>query len=80
MMSYLNNGYGVMNCFAKFKKFLPHSINMPSFMTVRGKTFRPPATHTGWSRYSMHNRVEIAYKCSGVPLHSASAPGVGPKI
>ena len=23
-----------MNCFAKFKKFLPHSIIMPSFKTV----------------------------------------------
>ena len=25
MMSYLNNGYDIMNCFAKFKKFLPHN-------------------------------------------------------
>ena len=31
MTSYLNNGYDVMNCFAKFEKFLPHSIIMPSF-------------------------------------------------
>ena len=31
MMSYLNNGYHVMNCFAKFDKFLPHSIIIPSF-------------------------------------------------
>ena len=34
MTSYLNNGYDVMNYFAKFEKFLPHSIIMPSFMTV----------------------------------------------
>ena len=48
MMSYLNNGYDVMNYFAKFEKFLPHSI--PSFMTVAsqmpeldlGGFFAPP--------------------------------------
>ena len=34
MTSYLNNGYDVMNFFAKFEKFLPHSIIIPSFMTV----------------------------------------------
>ena len=34
MTSYLNNGYDVMNYFAKFEKFLPHSILIPSFMTV----------------------------------------------
>ena len=37
MMSYLNNGYEVMNYFAKFEKFLPHSIIMPSFMAVGGQ-------------------------------------------
>ena len=34
MTSYLNNGYDVMNYFAKFEKFLHHSIIIPSFMTV----------------------------------------------
>ena len=34
MTSYLNSGYNVMNCFAKFEKFLPHSIIIPSFMSV----------------------------------------------
>ena len=34
MMSYLNNGCDVMNYFAKFEKFLPRSIIMPSFMIV----------------------------------------------
>ena len=34
MTSYLNNGYDVMNYFAKFEKFLPHIIIIPSFMTV----------------------------------------------
>ena len=49
MTSYLNNGYDVMNYFAKFETFLPHIIIMPSFMTVGRQmpeldwgTFLPP--------------------------------------
>ena len=38
MTSYLNNGYDVMNYFAKFEKFLPHSIIISSFMTVGSQT------------------------------------------
>ena len=34
MTSYLNNGYDVTKYFAKFEKFIPHSIIMASFMTV----------------------------------------------
>ena len=34
MTSYLNNGYDVMSYFAKFEKFLPHSIIIPSFITI----------------------------------------------
>ena len=34
MASYLDNGYDVMKYFAKFEKFTPHSISMPSFMTI----------------------------------------------
>ena len=34
MTSYLNNGYNVMNYFAKLEKFLPHGIIILSFMTV----------------------------------------------
>ena len=34
MTSYLNNGYEVTKYFAKFEKFIPHSIIMASFMTV----------------------------------------------
>ena len=34
MTSYLNNGYDVIKYFAKFEKFIPHSIIMPSFMTI----------------------------------------------
>ena len=37
MTSYLNSGYDVMNCFAKFEKFLPHSVIIPSFMTVESQ-------------------------------------------
>ena len=32
MTSYLDNGYDLMKYFAKFEKFIPHSI--PSFITV----------------------------------------------
>ena len=34
LTSYLNNSYDVMNYFAKSEKFFPHTIIMPSFMTV----------------------------------------------
>ena len=37
MTSYLNNGYDVMNYFAKFEKFLPHRIIILSFMIVRSQ-------------------------------------------
>ena len=37
MMSYLNNGYDIMNCFAKFEKFLPQSIIIPTFMSAGGQ-------------------------------------------
>ena len=48
MSSYLNNGYDVMNYFAKFEKFLPHRITIPSLMTFESLTpeldcaFTPP--------------------------------------
>ena len=35
--SYLNNDYDVMNYFANFEKFLPHSIIMQNFLTVRSQ-------------------------------------------
>ena len=37
MTSYLNDGYDVMKYFAKFEKLIPHSIIMPSFMTIRSQ-------------------------------------------
>ena len=53
MTSYLNNGFDVMNYFAKFEKFLPRSIIIPSFMTVgsqipeldQGGLFAPPPSY-----------------------------------
>ena len=57
MTSYLNIGYDVMNCFAKFERFLPHSIIVPSFMSVGiqmpeldgggGGFFAPPSYKIG---------------------------------
>ena len=37
MTSYLNNGYDVMNYFAKFEKFIPNIIIIRSFMTIRSE-------------------------------------------
>ena len=37
MASYLNSGYDIMNCFAKFENFLPHSMIIASFMTFRSE-------------------------------------------
>ena len=34
MTSYVDNGYEVIKYFAKFEKFMPYSIIMPSFMTI----------------------------------------------
>ena len=50
MTSYLDNGYDVIKYFAKFEKFIPHSIIIPSFMTIgsqmpeldRGAFLPPP--------------------------------------
>ena len=37
MTSYLNNGYDIIKYFAKFEKFIPHCITIPSFMTIRSQ-------------------------------------------
>ena len=34
MTSYLNNDYDVIKYFAKFEKFIPDSIIIPSLMTI----------------------------------------------
>ena len=53
MTSYLDNGYDVMKYFAKFEKFIPYSIIIPSFMKsnarVRpgGGAFLPPPYKLG---------------------------------
>ena len=51
-----------MNCFAKYENFLPHSVNMRSFMTVgcqmpeldRGLS----TIHKSLSKYPIHIRVK----------------------
>ena len=50
MKSYLNNGYDLINRFAKFERFFSRSINIPSFMNVRGQ-----------SKYSIHIWVNCIY-------------------
>ena len=63
MTSYLNNGYDVMNCFAKFEKFLLHSITIPSFNTVgsqmpeldRGRASPPPPPYKIGSQNTPYN-------------------------
>ena len=55
MTSYLNNGFDVMNYFAKFEKFIPHSMIIPSFMAIgsqmpefdRGAFLPPPPYKIG---------------------------------
>ena len=68
MKSYLNNGYDVMNYFAKFEKFLPHSIIIPSFMTVGSQmpeldrgAFLPPPPY----------KLQSWTKLDGTPCHMA---------
>ena len=34
MTLYVNNGYDVINYFAKFEKFIPQGVIKPSFMIV----------------------------------------------
>ena len=51
MTSYLNNGYDVMKYLAKFEKFLPHRIIVPSFMTVGKSNAR--VREGGWSFLSI---------------------------
>ena len=73
MTSYLNNGYEILNYFAKFEKFLPHSISIPSFMTVksqmleldRGPFGPPPPKYEIGSRDTPY---KLGLSCSLVPL------------
>ena len=54
MTSYLRNGDDVIMCFVKFEKFLPHSIIMPSFMTVRRQ--RSELDRVAFLQPPIHNR------------------------
>ena len=57
MTSYLNNGYDVMNYFAKFEKFLPHSKNIPSFMTIGSQM---PELNRGWGLFCPPSKYKIS--------------------
>ena len=77
MASYLNNGYDVMNCFTKFEKFLPHSILIPSFMSVGSQMpeldlgiFAPPPYKIGSQK--------TLYKL-GLNMILKHQPGLGPQ-
>ena len=67
MMSYLNNGYDVMNYFAKFETFIPHSIIIPSFMAIgiqmpeldQGGFFAPPPPYKIGSQNTPYKLVLI---------------------
>ena len=45
MTLYLNNGYDVMNCFAKFEKFLPHSMFYMSVESQSPESERGDSPH-----------------------------------
>ena len=76
MTSYLSNGYDVMSYFAKFEKFLPHTISIPSFMTVgsqmpeldQGVNFLPPPP--AYKIGSKNTQYKLQLKIS---LHKQSA-------
>ena len=78
MTSYLNNGYDVMNYFAKFEKFLPHSIIMPSFMAVGSQIpeldwgiFCPPPPY---NLSSQNTPYKIWLKCGNCAQHIRNFP------
>ena len=72
MTSYLNNGYDVMNCFAKFEKLLPHSITIPSFdcrksngrVRAVGGILPPPPHKTDGQNtpYKLRLRLVLIYR------------------
>ena len=71
MTSNLNNGYDVMNYFAKFEKFIPHSINIPSFMTIGSQmpeldrlAFCPPPPKYKIGSQNTPYKLELNYSVS----------------
>ena len=56
MTSYLDNGYDVMKYFAKFENFVPHSIIIPSFMTIGSQL---PELDWGDKKYPIQIRVKL---------------------
>ena len=76
MTSYLDNGYDVMNYFAKFAKFLPYSIITPSFMTVgsqmpeldRGAFLPPPPPPYKLGSHNTPYKLGLNHNCLGISL------------
>ena len=71
MTSYLNNDHDAMNCFAKFEKCLPHSIIIPSFMSVGSQmveldrgAFPPPPPYKIGSQNTPYKLELITHACS----------------
>ena len=62
MTSYLNNGYDVINYFAKFEKFLPHGIIITSFMTVG--SHKMPELHGGGGGGGFFIPPQVNLSCS----------------
>ena len=92
MMSYLNSGNDIMNYFAKFEKFLPHSIIIPSFYEYRKSNARVRRGGGGAYKIGSQNtpyKLGLTSACtsqmillSGVVLiheHSQEAQSVLPK-
>ena len=73
MTSYLDNGYEVMKYFDKFEKFIPHSIIIPSFMTIGSQmpeldrgAFLPPSPYKIGSQNTPY---KLVLKFIHKPIH-----------
>ena len=55
----LNNGYDVIKYFAKFEKFIPHSIIIPSFMVIGSQ--RPEFISSFHPIFWLRNNCDVTY-------------------
>ena len=72
MTSYLNSGYDVMNYFAKFEKFIPDRITIPSSMTVGSQMPELDRGGGGGFPHKMGSQ-NIPYKL-GLTKHNLDTP------
>ena len=64
MTSHLNNGYDVANYFVKFEKFIPHSIIIPSFMTIGSQMPElDQATFIDFNFLALHLLTDRYFNC-----------------